>query len=100
MGAVMLFVLLILSGFDFKYVKTTAYVSLFVELEKECQFSVLLQNIKKQGWNVQEVRELDFLNSEYLSIRIDLLSDDQVKKPTLCLDELREYDQIHYIEVM
>lgn len=100
MMIMMLFVLIILSGIDIKYVKTTAYLSLFIEMERDTQFSVIIHNIKKQGWNIQEVRELEFLNSELLPVRIDLLSDDQVKKPTFCLDELREYNKIHFIEIM
>lgn len=96
----MMFVLLILSDFDVKYVKTTAQLSLFVEMEQGCQFSKILEHVKRQGWNVQEIRQLEFLNSELPSIRIDLLSDQQIKNPVLCLDELRGYEKIHYIEVM
>lgn len=96
----MLFILLFLSGFDIKYVKTTAHLSLFIEMERNAQFSVIIHNIKKQGWNVQEVRELEFLDSELLPIRIDMLSEDQLKKPVFCLDELREYEKIHFIEIM
>jgi putative Mg2+ transporter-C (MgtC) family protein len=96
----MLFVLFFLSGFDIKYVKATAHRSLFIEMERDTQFSVIIHNIKRQGWNIQEVRELEFLNSELLPIRIDISSDDHAKKPTFCLDELREYDKIHFIEIM
>lgn len=100
MMLVMLFVLVILSGFDIKYVKTTAQASVFLELEEGCQFSLILENVKRQGWNIQEIRELDFLNSRFLSIRLDLLSDEQIKKPILCLDELRSFDKVHYVERM
>jgi putative Mg2+ transporter-C (MgtC) family protein len=100
MMIMMLFVLVILSGFDIKYVKSTAYISLFIEMDRDTQFSVIIHDIKKQGWNIQEIRELEFLDSELLPIRIDMLSDDQVKKPVFCLDELREYDKIHFIEIM
>lgn len=100
MMLVMLFVLVILSGFDIKYVKTTAQASVFLELEEGCQFSLILENIKKQGWNIQEIRELGFLNSDFLSIRLDLLSDEQIKKPVLYLDELRTFDKVHYAEKM
>ena len=96
----MLFVLLVLSGFDFKYVKTTIYISLFLEAEAGFQFSTLLEKIKRQGWNIQEIRQLDFLNEEFLSIRIDLLSDEHAKKPIINLEELRECDHIRYIEKM
>lgn len=100
MIAMMLFVLLILSTFDIKYVKTTAHISLFLEMEPGCQFSEILEDIKRQGWNIQEIRELAFLNTHLLSIRIDLLSDEQIKKPALCLDELRAHEKIHFIEKM
>jgi len=96
----MLFVLLIVSSFDIKYVKTSAQLSVFVEMEQGCQFSRILEQVKRQGWNVQEIRELDFLNTDLLSVRIDLLSNEQIIKPALCLDELRGYEKIHYIEIM
>ena len=96
----MLFVLLIVSGFDNKYVKTSAQLSLFVEMEQGCQFSRILEHVKKQGWNVQEIRKLDFLNTGLLSVRIDLLSNEQIIKPALNLDELRGYEKINYIDIM
>jgi putative Mg2+ transporter-C (MgtC) family protein len=98
MMLIMLFVLLILSGFDIKYVKVTANICLFLEIYPDCQFSIILQEIKDQGWNVQEIRELSFLNSEFKSIRIDLISDDQIRRPIIILYELRKYDKIHYVQ--
>lgn len=100
MMCIMVFVLLILSRFDIKYVKSTAHVSLFVEMERDGEFGILLQAIKDQGWIVQEVRHMDFLHSEYLTLRIDLLSDEQIVHPKLCVEDLRLYDKIHYLDKM
>ncbi len=94
----MLFVLLLLSDFDIKYVKSSAHVSLFVEVEPGFEFSNILTLLKKQGWSVQEVRELEFLSAQYLAVRIDLMSNEQVKNPYLELEELRQFTQIHYID--
>lgn len=100
MMMIMLFILLILSPFDIKYVKTVANVSLFMELEDGCLFSGILQDIKRQGWIVQEIREMSFLTSDYLSLRVDLISDERIRKPELCLDELKHYDKLHFVEQM
>jgi hypothetical protein len=40
------------------------------------------------------------LNDEFLSLRIDLLSDEHARKPIINLEELRECDHIRYIEKM
>lgn len=94
----MLFVLLILSGFDIKYVKSPAHMSLFVEVERGFEFSNILSRIKDQGWNVQEIKELEYLSTDYLAVRIDLLSDEQVIKPHMDFDDMRSFKQIHYID--
>ncbi|MBP1757774.1 MAG: MgtC/SapB family protein [Firmicutes bacterium] len=99
MGA-MLIVLVILSGFDVKYVKSPALISLFVEADPDFHFSAILQEIKDQGWNVQEIRELDFLGNNLLSLRVDLLSDEQVSKPHLDISQLQRHDKIHYINIL
>ena len=96
----MLFILVVLSNIDIKYVKSTAYISLFVEMEDGFEFSTILRSVKSQGWNVQEIRHLEYLNSQHLALRIDLLSEDAVRKPVLNLDELRSCDEIHYITQM
>ena len=96
----MLVVLLILSGFDVKYVKSPAHISLFIEMEHDFSFSAVIKEIKAQGWNVQEIRQLDFLGGDFLSVRVDLLSDEQVKKPYLHLEDLRSIEKIRYIDRM
>lgn len=98
MMVIMLFILLILSPFDIKYVKTVANVSIYMELEDGCVFSGILQHIKAQGWIVQDIRELSFLNSAFLSLRVDLISDERIRKPELSLEELRTHEHLHFIE--
>ncbi len=96
----MIFILLILSSFDIKYVKTTIQLSVFVEVEHGCQFSRILECMRHQGWNIQEIKQLDFLNHELLSMRLDLMSDESVYRPKLDLEEIRQYDKIRYIEII
>ncbi len=100
MMILMIFILLVLSAFDIKYVKTISNLSLFLELMPGCEFSGILVNIKQQGWNVQDIKELGFLKNDLLSIRVDIISDEMLRKPELSLDELRNYDKLHFIEKM
>lgn len=100
MMLLMIFILLVLSAFDIKYVKTTSNMSLFLELMPGCEFSGILMHIKKQGWNIQEIKELGFLKNDLLSIRVDIISDELIRNPELSLDELRHYDKLHFIEKM
>ena len=99
MGA-MLIILVILSGFDVKYVKSPALISVYVETDPDIHFSSILQEIKNQGWIVQEIRNLDFLGQDRLSLRIDLLSDEYLNKPHLELSQLRENEKIYYIDIL
>ena len=95
---VMLFVLLVLGGIDVNFVKSSAHVSIFLEVERGYEFSEILHLLRQQGWNIQDIREMDYLSSDYLALRIDMLSDDTVKRPQLLLEELRELEQVHFIE--
>ena len=93
----MLFILLVLGGLDVKYVKSPAHISIYLEIERNFEFSNILKHIKQDGWIVQEIRELSFLNTEYIALRVDLLSDERVKKPVLEMDDLYEIPQIHHV---
>lgn len=100
MMAVMLFVLVILSGFDSKYVKNETRFTLFVEMEAGTLFSFILQDIRDQGWRVQHIQRLDFEQCNIVSICIDIVSEEQVKRPSFSLDHLKTHEGIHYIETM
>ncbi len=97
---VMLFVLLVMGVLDSKYVKATAHVSLYIEMEKGFPFGLIIEDLRNQGWSVQEVRQLDYLVQEQLALRVDLMSEDMVTKPVLSLDALMANEGIHVIETM
>ncbi len=100
MMAVMLFVLIVLDKYDKKYVKSITRISLFIEMENDVLFSLILQNIKMQGWRVQNIQKLDFLSSNVLSVSIDILSEEKSMNPVFSLDGLKCIEGVHYIEVM
>lgn len=101
MMIVILFILYFVSRIDAKYVKTMFHVSLFMELEPDCRFGKILKSIKAQGWVVQDISELSFLDDEdSVHIRVDLLCDDHKKKTNILLDEIRVYDKIRYVDTM
>ncbi len=98
MIVVMFFVLVVLGNVDVKYVKSSAHVTAYLEVERGFEFSKVLSVMRAQGWNIQEIKELEFLSAERMAIRVDMLSDDTVKESRLLFDELRAMEEIHYIE--
>ncbi len=94
----MLFVLLVLARFDGKYVKHYEQHSLLVEMERESSFAPLLQQIKAQGFKVQEIRDLPFSEKQILSLRIDIISEEQENSAKLDVKALTSYDKVKHIE--
>jgi putative Mg2+ transporter-C (MgtC) family protein len=96
----MLIILLVLSGVDIKYVKTSAYASLYIEMRRGLPFGVIMENLHEQNWNVQEVRQLEFSSPELLCLRVDILHNEITMLPHLDFTKLRELPEIMFIDRM
>ena len=99
MYVILIFILLLVSVLDNRYLKVPTSTALYLEVQRDVGLGDAIRFIHEIGWRVREVKEFPCGRSDVLAVRMDLESDQAMRGDVSTMELLREQNGIIRLEM-
>ena len=90
MYVLLIFILLLVSLLDNRYLKVPTSTSLYLEVRRDIGLGDAIRFIHEIGWTVRDVKEFPSGRPDVLAVRMDLESEQAMREDLSCMHMLRE----------
>ena len=99
MYVLLIFILLLVSILDNKYLKIETSTAIYLEVRREAGLGDAIRFVHKVGWTVREIKEFPSGRPDVLAVRMDLESDQALRGDISTIQLLREQESVIRLEM-
>lgn len=99
MYVLLIFILLLVSLLDNRYLKVPTSTSLYLEVRRDIGLGDAIRFIHEIGWTVRDVKEFPSGRPDVLAVRMDLESDQAMREDLSCMHMLRDQEGVIRLEM-
>ena len=99
MYVLLIFILLLVSLLDNRYLKVPTSTSLYLEVRRDIGLGDAIRFIHEIGWTVRDVKEFPSGRPDVLAVRIDLESEQAMREDLSCMHMLRDQEGVIRLEM-
>lgn len=99
MYILMIFILLLMSVLDDRYLKIETSTSIYLEVKREAGLGDAIRFVHEIGWMVREIKEFPSGRPDVLAVRMDLESDQALRGDISTIQLLREQESVIRLEM-
>mgnify|MGYP004711623821 CR=1 FL=1 len=99
MYILLIFILLLVSVLDNKYLKIKTSTALYLEVKRETGLGDTIHFVHEIGWSVREIKEFPSGRPDVLAVRMDLESDQALRGDVCTMQRLRELESVIRLEM-
>ena len=99
MYVLLIFILLLVSLLDNRYLKVPTSTSLYLEVRRDIGLGDALRFIHEIGWTVRDVKEFPSGRPDVLAVRMDLESEQAMREDLSCMHMLRDQEGVIRLEM-
>ena len=99
MYVLLIFILLLVSILDNKYLKIETSTAIYLEVRREAGLGDAIRFVHEVGWTVREIKEFPSGRPDVLAVRMDLESDQALRGDISTIQLLREQESVIRLEM-
>ena len=99
MYVLLIFILLLVSLLDNRYLKVPTSTSLYLEVRRDIGLGDAIRFIHEIGWTVRDVKEFPSGRPDVLAVRMDLESEQAMREDLSCMHMLRDQEGVIRLEM-
>lgn len=99
MYVLLIFILLLVSVLDNKYLKIETSTAIYLEVKREVGLGDAIRFVHEIGWTIREVKEFPSGRPDVLAVRMDLESDQALRGDISTMQLLREQEGVIRLEM-
>ena len=99
MYVLLIFILLVVSLLDNRYLKVPTSTSLYLEVRRDIGLGDAIRFIHEIGWTVRDVKEFPSGRPDVLAVRMDLESEQAMREDLSCMHMLRDQEGVIRLEM-
>lgn len=99
MYVLLIFILLLVSILDNKYLKIETSTAIYLEVRREDGLGDAIRFVHEIGWTVREIKEFPSGRPDVLAVRMDLESDQALRGDISTIQLLREQESVIRLEM-
>lgn len=99
MYVLLIFILLVVSLLDNRYLKVPTSTSLYLEVRRDVGLGDAIRFIHEIGWTVRDVKEFPSGRPDVLAVRMDLETEQAMREDLSCMHMLREQEGVIRLEM-
>ena len=99
MYVLLIFILLLVSLLDNRYLKVPTSTSLYLEVRRDVGLGDAIRFIHEIGWTVRDVKEFPSGRPDVLAVRMDLESEQAMREDLSCMHMLRDQEGVIRLEM-
>lgn len=99
MYVLLIFILLLVSILDNKYLKIETSTAIYLEVRREAGLGDAIRFVHEVGWTVRELKEFPSGRPDVLAVRMDLESDQALRGDISTIQLLREQESVIRLEM-
>lgn len=99
MYVLLIFILLLVSILDNKYLKIETSTAIYLEVRREAGLGDAIRFVHEVGWTVREIKEFPSGRPDVLAVRMDLESDQAFRGDISTIQLLREQESVIRLEM-
>lgn len=99
MYVLLIFILLVVSLLDSRYLKVPTSTSLYLEVHRDVGLGDAIRFIHEIGWTVRDVKEFPSGRPDVLAVRMDLESEQAMREDLSCMHMLRDQEGVIRLEM-